>query len=140
MEISGFTAANPADLTNLSVYNFMVKYEPNFFVPCDNLRNTFSSPTLCKNEPLNVGTLAMNLLNQFLSQEQKDVLTLNENISQILPGKLQEKVTIVTLKNNTLVLKTNSSVWRSEILARKTNIVSACNKILGKIAVKTVKI
>jgi hypothetical protein len=118
----------------------MLKYEPNFFVPCDNLRNAFNSPILCKNEPLNAGFLAMNLLNELLSLEQKEVLTLNENISQILPGKLREKVTIVTLKNETLILKTNSSVWRAEILAKKTSIVSACNKILGKVAVKTIKI
>jgi len=118
----------------------MVKYERNFFVPCDDLRNTSLKPVLCKDEPLAAGALAVNFLNGFLSQEQKDSIILDENKSKILPGKLQEKVIIVTLKDEALILKTNSSVWRAEIMAIKSDIIAACNRILGKIAVKTVKI
>jgi hypothetical protein len=118
----------------------MTKYEPNFFVPCDNLRNVSISPVLCKDEPLAAATLAVNFLNEFLSREQKDVLVLNENKSQILPGKLQEKVKITAMSNGTLMLKTNSSVWRAETLCIKNNIIAACNKVLGKTAVKTVRV
>jgi hypothetical protein len=123
----------------------MVKYEPNFFVfprekkkhPEDKKRNT---PAVCQNEPLGVGALAMDILNAFSTQEQKDMLILEENKSQILPSKLKEKVHLSMLKNGTLILNTTSSVWRSEIMAIKSNIIAACNKILGKIAVKTLRI
>jgi len=118
----------------------MVKYEPYFFVPCDNLRNSSQSPVLCKDDPLGAGSLAMNLLDRLLSQEQKDAMVLDENKAEILPGKLQEKVKIVALKNETLILKTNSSVWRAEIMVKKSDLMAVCNKILGKIAVKTIKI
>jgi hypothetical protein len=123
----------------------MVKYEPNFFVfprekkkqPEDKKRNT---PAVCQNEPLGVGVLAMGLLNTYSTQEQKDMLILEENKSQILPDKLQKKVNISMLKNGILILSTTSSVWRSEIMAIKSDIIAACNKILGKIAVKTLRI
>jgi hypothetical protein len=121
----------------------MTEYEPNFFVASDDkydrLKKKQRGAGICKNEPLGAGALAISILNEFLSQEQKDVLILNENKAQILPGKLQEKVIIVTLKEETLILKTNSSVWRAEIMAMKAGIASACNKILGKAAVKSVR-
>jgi hypothetical protein len=118
----------------------MVKYEPNFFVPCDKLRNIALNPALCKDEPLKAGDAVMNFINEFLSQEQKDIVTLDKNNAKILPSKLQEKVKIAALSNGTLILKANSSVWRAEIAAIKINIATACNDILGKIAVKTVRI
>jgi len=118
----------------------MTRYEPNFFVPCDALRNTALDPVLCRDEPLEAGALAVNFLNEFLSQEQKDVIILDENKVKILPGKLQEKVKIAALSNGTLILKTNSSVWRAETAAVKTSIAAACNKILGRVAVKTVRV
>ncbi|MCL2283980.1 MAG: DUF721 domain-containing protein [Fibromonadales bacterium] len=118
----------------------MVKYEPNFFVPCDNLRNASLSPVLCKDEPLQASQLAMDVLDRLLSQEQRDAIILDENKAAILPEKLQEKVKIVALRAETLILKTNSSVWRAEIMAIKSNIMAACNRILGKIAIKTIKI
>jgi hypothetical protein len=118
----------------------MTKYEPNFFVPCDKLRDTALNPVLCKDEPLKAGDAVMNFINDFLSQEQKDIVILDQNRAKILPGKLQEKVKIVALSNGTLILKTNSSVWRAEISAIKTKIAATCNDILGKVAVKTVKV
>jgi len=118
----------------------MTKYEPNFFVPCDKLRNTALNPVLCKDEPLKAGDAVVNFINSFLSQEQKDIVILDQNKAEILTGKLQERVQIAALSNGTLILKTNSSVWRAEIAAKKTDIVAKCNAILGKIAVKTVKV
>jgi len=91
-------------------------------------------------EPLSAGVLALNFLNKFMSQEQKDVFILEEHKEKILPGKLQEKVQIVTIRDGNLLLKTTSSVWRAETMAIKSNIIAACNKILGKIAVKSLKI
>jgi len=91
-------------------------------------------------EPLSAGILAMNFLDKFISQEQKDAFFLEESKEKILPGKLQEKVQIVALNHGNLLLKTNSSVWRAETMAIKSNIIAACNKILGKIAVKSLKI
>ncbi|MDR2583225.1 MAG: DUF721 domain-containing protein [Fibromonadaceae bacterium] len=91
-------------------------------------------------EPLSAGVLAMNFLNEFISQEQKDVFVLEEHKEKILPGKLQEKIQIVTISNGSLLLKTASSVWRAEAMAIKSNIIAACNNILGKITVKSVKI
>ncbi len=91
-------------------------------------------------EPLSAGVLAINFLDKFISQEQKDVFFLEEHKEKILPGKLQEKVQIITLSNGNLLLKTGSSVWRAETMAIKSNIIAACNKILGKIAVKSLKI
>jgi len=121
----------------------MTEYEPNFFVDAcdsyDKFKKKRRNPALCKNEPIGAGLLAVNLLNNFLNQEQKDVLVLNDNKAQILPKNLQEKVIIVTLKDETLILKANSSVWHAETIAIKANIIAACNKILGKIAVKSVK-
>ena len=121
----------------------MTKYEPNFFVDaCDSYdrqKKKRRGLALCKSEPLGAGLLAVNLLNNFLNQEQKDVLALNENKAQILPKKLQEKAIIVTLKEETLILKINSSVWRAEAMAMKASIIAACNKILGKTAVKFVR-
>jgi len=116
----------------------MTKYEPNFFVPCDKLRNISLSPVLCKGEPLKAGDAVQNFIDGFLTQEQNDIVTLDKNKAKILPGKLQEKAKIVALSNGTLILKANSSVWRAEISAIKTNIAASCNDILGKIAVKTV--
>jgi hypothetical protein len=118
----------------------MVKYEPNFFVPCDKLRNIALSPALCKDEPLKAYDVVRNFINEFLSQEQKDIVILDKNKAKILPGKLQEKVKIVALSNGTLILKANSSVWRAEIAAIKTNIAATCNDILGKVAIKTVRV
>jgi len=91
-------------------------------------------------EPLNAGVLAMSFLNEFISQEQKDVFVLEKHKEEILPGKLQEKVQIINLSNGNLLLKTTSSVWRAETMAIKSNIIAACNKILGKITVNSVKI
>jgi hypothetical protein len=122
----------------------MTKYEPNSFVfpreklkfPEDKVR---SAPSDCKGEPLNAGVLAMSVLDNFFSQEQKDIIALNNCKSQILPGKLQEKVSIAALSKGMLILKSKSSVWASEALAKKTDIVAACNRILGKMAVKSLK-
>jgi len=91
-------------------------------------------------EPLSAGVLAMNFLDEFISQEQKDAFFLEEHKEKILPGKLHEKVQIINLSNGNLLLKTGSSVWRAETMAIKSNIIAACNKILGKIAVKSLKI
>ncbi|MCL2259995.1 MAG: DUF721 domain-containing protein [Fibromonadales bacterium] len=122
----------------------MVKYEPYFFVdskdPGDIAKKKRRGPALCKEDPLIAGSLAANILDSFISQEQKDAMILDENKAQILPGKLNEKVKIETLKGETLILKATSSVWRAEIMAKKTDIVAVCNKILGKIAIKTIKI
>jgi len=118
----------------------MTKYEPNFFVPCDKLRDTALNPVLCKDEPLKAGDAVMNFINGFLSQEQKDIVILDQNKAKILPVKLQERVQIAALNNGTLILKANSSVWRAETTAIKTDIAAKCNDILGKIAVKTVKV
>jgi hypothetical protein len=123
----------------------MIKYEPNFFVfpsekfkfPEDKSRN---APVICKDEPLKAGAVAMSFLDSLLSQEQKDAIILDENKAQILPGKLQKKASIAALSNGTLILKTNSSVWRSEIMLVKNDIVAACNKILGKTAVKAIRV
>jgi len=93
-----------------------------------------------KEEPLNVGVLAAIFLDKLISQEQKDAFFLEDRKKEILPGKLQEKVQIITLSKGNLLLKTNSSVWRAETMAIKSNIIAACNKILGKIAVKSIKI
>jgi len=119
----------------------MTKYEPNFFVPCDKLRNISLSPVLCKDEPLKAGDAVLNFINGFLSQEQKDIVILEQNKAKILPSNMQKKVKIVALRSDgTLILEANSSVWRAEIAAIKTNIVASCNDILGKIVVKTVKV
>jgi len=91
-------------------------------------------------EPLSAGTLAVNFLDKLISQEQKDAFILEEHKEKILPGKLKEKVQIVVLSQGTLLLKTTSSVWRAETMAIKSNIIAACNNILGKIAVKSIKI
>jgi len=91
-------------------------------------------------EPLSAGILAMNFLDKFISQEQKDVFFLEEHKEKILPGKLKDKVQIVTINNGNLLLKTTSSAWRAETMAIKSNIIAACNKILGKIAVKSLRI
>jgi len=91
-------------------------------------------------EPLNAGVLAMNFLNEFISQEQKDMFVLEKNKEKILPGKLQEKVQIINLSNGNLLLKTSSSVWRAEAMAIKSDIIATCNKILGKVTVNSVKI
>jgi len=81
----------------------------------------------------------LNFINDFLSQEQKDIVILEQNKTKILHGKLQEKVKITALKSDgTLILEANSSVWRAEIAAIKANIAASCNEILGKIAVKAV--
>jgi len=121
----------------------MTKYEPNFFVEAcdsyDKFKKKRRNPSLCKSEALGAGLLALNLLNSFLSQEQKDAIVLNENKARILPKKLQEKVTIVTLKEGTLILKINSSVWRAEVMAMKANIITSCNNVLRKIVVKSVR-
>jgi hypothetical protein len=93
-----------------------------------------------REEPLSAGFLAMNFLNEFISQEQKDVFFLEKHKEKILPGKLQEKVQIITLSRGNLLLKTASSVWRAEAMAIKSNIIAACNRILGKIAVRSLKI
>jgi len=95
---------------------------------------------MSREEPLSAGVLAANFLNEFISHEQKDVLFLENHKKEILPGKLQERVQIITLSKGNLLLKTNSSVWRAETMAIKSNIVATCNKILGKIAVKSIKI
>jgi len=121
----------------------MVKYEPYVYFdskdPVDIAKKRQRGPALCKDEPLTAGFLLANILDSLISQEQKDAMILDKNKDQILPGKLQEKVKIETLKGETLILKTASSVWRAEIMAKKSDIVTICNKILGKIAVKTVK-
>ncbi|MDR2580656.1 MAG: DUF721 domain-containing protein [Fibromonadaceae bacterium] len=93
-----------------------------------------------QSEPLKASVLAMNLLDSLLSQEQKDIIILETNRNQILPKKLQTKVKITALSKGTLLLKVDSSVWRAETVAIKTSIITTCNHILGKIAVKTVKI
>jgi hypothetical protein len=93
-----------------------------------------------REEPLSAGVLAAKLLDKLISQEQKDALFLENHKEEILPGKLQEKVQILTLSKGNLLLKTNSSVWRAETMAIKSNIIATCNKILGKIAVKSIKI
>ncbi|MCL2207593.1 MAG: DUF721 domain-containing protein [Fibromonadales bacterium] len=122
----------------------MVKYEPYFFVDStdrdDISKKKQRGPALCKDDPLTASSFVENILNQFINQEQKDMLILEENKAQILPGKLQEKVNLVALRAETLILKTNSSVWRAEIMAKKSCIITVCNEILGKIAVKTIKI
>ena len=121
-----------------------VKYEPNFYVDSgdsyDISKKKRRGPALCKADPLTASSLVSGILDQLLSQDQKEAIVLDENKAQILPGKLQEKVKIVTLKSGTLILKTNSSVWRAEIMAKKSDIVAASNKVLGKITVKTIKI
>jgi hypothetical protein len=94
---------------------------------------------MCINEPLGAGVLAMNFIDAILSQEQKDIITLSNSKAQILPGKLQEKVSIAALSRETLILKTGSSVWTAEEMAMRTAIITACNKVLGKIAVKSLR-
>ena len=131
-----FTAELRAERIKPSVFN-MTKYEPNYYVPCDRLRGT---KVLCKEEPLNAGFLASNFLNDFLSDEQKNTVILNENISKIIPRRLQEKVKIVAISRETLLLKAASSVWRAEVMGIKSEIIFACNKVLGKIAVKGIRV
>ena len=122
----------------------MVKYEPYVYFdskdPVDIAKKKRRGPALCNGDPLVAGSLLANILDSLISLEQKDAMILEKNKAQILPGKLQEKVKIETLKDETLILKTAFSVWRAEIMAKKSDIIAVCNKILGKIAVKTIKI
>jgi len=121
----------------------MVKYEPYFFIDStdrdDISKKKQRGPVLCKDDPLTACSFVENILNRFIGQEQKDIMILEENKAQILPGKLQEKVNLVALRAETLILKTNSSVWRAEIMSKKSGIIAVCNVILGKTAVKSVK-
>jgi len=120
-----------------------MKYKPPYYIlpilPNEKRRNINESPVICKDEPLNAGVLAMDVLDNFFSQEQKDLIILNGNKNQILPKKLQEKVSITALSRGMLILSSKSSVWKAEALAIKTDIVAACNRVLGKIAVKSLR-
>jgi len=116
-----------------------MKYKPPCYILPDEKRNTGTSPVICKDEPLNAGVLAMSVLDNFLSQEQKDFIILNGNKEQILPKKLQEKIFITALSRGMLILSSKSSVWKAEALAIKADIVAACNRVLGKIAVKSLR-
>ena len=103
------------------------------------MRNISISPVICIDEPLEAGVLAMNFLDSILSQDQKDIIILSNSKAQIFPGKLREKVSIAALSRETLILKTGSSVWKAEAMAARTAIISACNNVLGKIAVKSLR-
>ncbi|GHV17208.1 hypothetical protein AGMMS49938_17870 [Fibrobacterales bacterium] len=93
-----------------------------------------------KSDATMVGNFFDSVLDKLISGEQKDLLFLDENKVQILPKKMQEKVTFDTLRNGILFLKSKSSVWRAELAAIKPTVLAKCNLLLGRESVKEVRI
>lgn len=55
-----------------------------------------------------------------------------ENWETIIGPVISNNAKIIKYQNNTLYIKTNSSIWKTELLSKKNEIIDLVNKAIGE--------
>ena len=66
--------------------------------------------------------------------------TLCEKFADVVGNLILPHVKPVSLDKNILVLKCDSSIWKQELFLQKKAIIDKCNLLLGKPAVRDVRL
>lgn len=71
--------------------------------------------------------------------KQAHELKLLNSWDEVVGSAVAEQVRLIDVKNGTLLLKTNSPVWKNEVNLQKKAIFKRSNEILGKVLIRNLR-
>ena len=92
------------------------------------------------NRAMDISVLLERVLKKNHIGEDMDFRTLSERFSEVVGEAVLPYVKLVKLEKRTLVLKAVNSAWKQELFLQKNTIIERCNSLLGKPAVRDVRI
>ncbi len=95
---------------------------------------------VCGKEPADIGVLLKMVLDQNKISDDMTYSTLCSQFVEVVGNQILPHAKPVSLDKNILVLKCDNSAWRQELFLQKKAIIDKCNLLLGKPAVRDVRL
>lgn len=95
---------------------------------------------VCGKDPADISVLLKMVLDKNKITDEMSFSTLMERFDQVVGKLIFPHVKPVSLEKNILMLKCDNSVWKQELFLQKKAIIDKCNLLLGKPAVRDVRI
>lgn len=92
------------------------------------------------NRAMDIGILIDRVLQKNRIAEDVEFTTISGHFSEVVGEVVLPYVKLVKLEKRTLVLKAVNSAWKQELFLQKNTIIERCNSLLGKPAVRDVRI
>ncbi|MCF0220711.1 MAG: DUF721 domain-containing protein [Fibrobacter sp.] len=106
----------------------------------DNYNKKKRTKNICGGDPTDIGVLLKMVLDKHKISEDITFKTLCDCFENIVGTQLLPHVQPVEMKKNILVLKAANSAWKQELFLQKKAIIDKCNLVLGKPAVRDVRL
>ncbi|MCQ2102834.1 MAG: DUF721 domain-containing protein [Fibrobacter sp.] len=104
------------------------------------LENKRRKRGVCGNGPADISVLLKMVLDKNNITEDMTFKTLSEGFENIVGTLLLPHVKIDRFNKGILVLKCANSAWKQELFLQKKAIIDKCNLLLGKPAVRDVRL
>lgn len=88
---------------------------------------------------VDIGVLLDAVLDKNHISEDMNFKTLSEHFSEVVGALVAPHVQLVKFDKQTLVLKADSSAWKSELFMQKNAIIDKCNSLLGRPFVRALR-
>ena len=88
---------------------------------------------------MDVSVLLEQVLKKNHMDENMHLRTISEHFGDIVGKAVLPHVQLVKLDKRTLVLKTASSAWKSELFLQKKTIIDKCNTLLGEPFIQAIR-
>lgn len=96
--------------------------------------------SVCKSGPADISVLLKMVLDDNDITEEMTFITLSEGFEKVVGPLLLPHVEIERFNKGILVLKCANSAWKQELFLQKKAIIDKCNLMLGKPAVRDVRL
>ncbi|SHL10402.1 DUF721 domain-containing protein [Fibrobacter sp. UWEL] len=90
--------------------------------------------------PADISVLLKMVLDKNKISDDMTFSTLCERFSEVVGDLILPHVKLVSLEKNILVLKAANSAWKQELFLQKKAIIDKCNLVLGKPAVRDIRL
>jgi len=97
-------------------------------------------PGVTGNRAMDISVLLERVLIANHISENMEFKTISERFPEVVGEAVLPYVKAVKLEGRTLVLKAVNSAWKQELFLQKNTIIERCNSLLGKPAVRDVRI
>lgn len=94
----------------------------------------------CEGGPADISVLLKMVLDKNKISEDMTLKTLTDNFEKVVGPLLLAHISPVKFDKNILTLKCENSVWKHELFLQKKAIIEKCNIVLGKPAVRDVRL
>lgn len=95
---------------------------------------------VCRQGPADISILLKMVLDKNKISDDMSFSTLCERFEEVIGKLIFPHVKPVSLDKNILVLKCDHSAWKQELYLQKKAIIDKCNLMLGKPAVRDVRL